>query len=209
MLPVLEKPNGFLLSIIESYMLSIIAFASANNKKPLLANGTGMIFKRSLFLKLDPYKENYHIASGDDLFLLEKINKENLIPISNKKLIVYTDSPTSYKKMIKRSCRWAGKMSQSNLNFTKVVGLIVLICNLCIILTFTYLIMGQNINFLLGILAIKFFIDLLLFALATKYYGSGQLILLTPIVFLFYPLHLVCVIINLFFSKNIWKGRKI
>ena len=212
LLPVVEESSGFLLSVVESYMLSIISFASANNNQPILSNGTGMIIKRSLFLQLDPYEGNYHIASGDDLFLLEKIKKEvpyRLHPLRKKKLIVHTASPKTYSKMLNRSIRWAGKMNRSNLHFTKVVGLIVILCNYSILLTFVFQLYENTFKVITGIIALKFFFDLILFLIAVNFYGSRKLIIKTPIVFLLYPLHLLFVMINLMIRRKVWKGRKI
>lgn len=212
LLPVMEKTNGFILSVIESYMLSIITYASARNGNPLLANGTGLIFRRSLFLNINPYEGNYHIASGDDLFLLEKILNKipgTIQPLKNKKLIIRTDSPESYTHMLRRSCRWVGKMSQSNLKKTKAIGLMVLLCNLSLILILIFQILDNNFKIIWVILALKFFIDMLLFSLAIKNYRDIQLILKAPIVFLFYPIHLIFVIGKLLFNDQVWKGRKI
>ena len=69
--------------------------------------------------------------------LLEKILNKipgTIQPLKNKKLIIRTDSPESYTHMLRRSCRWVCKMSQSNLKKTKAIGLMVLLCNLSLIL---------------------------------------------------------------------------
>ena len=212
LLPVVENSSGFSLSVIESYMLSIIAFASANNHAPILANGTGMIFKRNLFLQLDPYNGNYHIASGDDLFFLEKVNEKEpskITAITAKELIIETHSPNSYANMLSRSARWVSKMNQSNLHYTKIIGLVVILCNLSILASIGYSIFQYDLKILLSIISLKFFFDIALFSMAVKFYGNKKLIFKTPMIYLFYPLHLLIVMIYLMIGNKSWKGRKI
>ncbi len=212
LLPVIEKSNGFFLSVIESYMLSIITYASARNGHALLANGTGLLFKRELYLNVNPYKDNFNIPSGDDLFFLEKVLCVSTISpqaLKNEEVVVFTESPKSYLKMIERAMRWSGKMSRVKLNMTKVVGTTVILSNISLLIMIFLLIFDDNYPTLLFILGLKFIFDVLLLNLGFYNYGGYKLVLITPFVFILYPIHLIIVAIALIYGKKKWKGRRI
>ena len=61
------EANGLFISRIISLVLGIITIGMTNLKFPILANGAGLIFRKSIYIKLQPYHSNFHISSGDDI----------------------------------------------------------------------------------------------------------------------------------------------
>lgn len=83
----------------------------AGLNRPFLCNGANMGFKKSAFLEIGGYEGNLHIHSGDDVFLLEKMQE------SGKKIFYNTDpagkvvtepAQTVASFLLQRS-RWGGK----------------------------------------------------------------------------------------------------
>src|SRR5688572_4174720 len=60
---------------IENLALMLITAAGIRSKIHDIANGANMSFSKKAFQETDPYKDNYHFASGDDMFLIEKMRK--------------------------------------------------------------------------------------------------------------------------------------
>ena len=133
-IPVIEN-NGVFYSKTISYVISILTIGMASLKLPILANGAALFLKKSSYLKINPFNNNFHISSGDDMFLLKCFNENsmNIKSVFDSELIVYTEgSHDNFKNTILRSLRWSGKMNSSGFNLTKILGVLVLICNLFI-----------------------------------------------------------------------------
>jgi poly-beta-1,6-N-acetyl-D-glucosamine synthase len=210
-IPVVEYPNGNVFSNIESFILSLVTMGSARLNFPLLANGAAMLFKKSSFDNLQPFQNNQHVSSGDDVFLLQNFKNNNMSFefISPNEAFVSTESPKLYKHYLTRALRWSGKMKFSNLYFTKLVGLLVLLSN--------YIVLGMIITFLFSPSAVllllilgKFFIDFLGLIVTVSIYGNFRLLVYSPLMLLFYPFHLLILFaLSIFNLQTSWKGRPI
>lgn len=89
--------------------------------KPMYCNGANLAFRRSAFYKVNGYSGNLHLASGDDVFLLEKIYRtfKNGIEVNvMKEALVKTKPSSDIKTFLNQRIRWAAKsrhaLSQSN-----------------------------------------------------------------------------------------------
>jgi cellulose synthase/poly-beta-1,6-N-acetylglucosamine synthase-like glycosyltransferase len=105
--------------------------------KPFMSNGANSGFSRSVFLDMSGYKGNESIASGDDVFLLEKIISKypkGVAFIKSRDAIVVTESETTWRGLINQKIRWAAKAT-SYKNRTGIwVGTIVFLSNLLLLL---------------------------------------------------------------------------
>ena len=105
--------------------------------KPFLCNGANLGYKKSTFINVNGFDGNTNIASGDDIFLLEKISKnfpKQLHYLKCEKAIVTTQSQTTWSHLTSQRIRWAAKTSAYNNWFGKLTGLIVLLMNALIII---------------------------------------------------------------------------
>lgn len=208
--PVIED-NGVFYSKLISYVISIITIGMASLKLPILANGAALFFKKSSYQKINPFNNNFHISSGDDMFLLKKFNEKNLNikSIYNHELIVYTEGSNNFKNMILRSLRWSGKMNSSGFNLTIIFGILVLICNLFIWPLIIYAYLYSEPKFLILIL-IKFLTDFIVLLFASFKFKNFSIIKYSIVTFLFYPLILMIIlflsVINYRFK---WKEREV
>lgn len=210
-IPLIEYSNGNVFSIIESFMLSLVTLGSAKLNFPILSNGAAMLFKKSSFDELNPFQNNLHISSGDDLFLLQsfKRNNKSFGLISPNETYVHTESPKLYKHYVSRALRWSGKMKSSSLHFTKLVGLLVLLSNYIILGLIIMCLFRPSLILILLILG-KFLIDFIGLLLAVKVYGNSRLLIYSPLMLLFYPFHLLILFVLSFFNTQIsWKGRSV
>ncbi len=113
--PVILDGNNSLLSEMqetEQLVLMLITAAGITSGLHDIANGANMAFRKSAFLKVDGYTGNEQFASGDDMFLAEKMRKAFQGQIAFNKSIdvsVSTKAKTNWPSLIKQRLRWAGK----------------------------------------------------------------------------------------------------
>lgn len=82
-----------------------------------LANGANMSYKKDVILDTDSLKNNLHIASGDDIFIAEKIfqsQPHKLGFISHPDAAVWTKSEPTWKNLLQQRIRWASKQTLTN-----------------------------------------------------------------------------------------------
>ncbi|WP_299250600.1 glycosyltransferase [uncultured Lacinutrix sp.] len=179
--------------------------------KPFLCNGANLAYKKELFLDLNGFDGNNEIASGDDIFLLQKAIKSNKSVVQflkSKSAIVKTKAQPNIHALISQRKRWAAKTSSYNSVFGKVVGLIVLLMNAALVSSFTFVLFGLlQLKPLLYIFIIKSLVDFLLLFKTTRFFEQeGQL---SSFIFssILYPFFSVYIAFISLFTKYKWKDR--
>lgn len=77
-------------------------------------NGANLGFEKNLFFQVGAYGGNEQFASGDDMFLIQKIailNRALIGPIINQENIVNTKPEQSWRSLFEQRIRWATKTS--------------------------------------------------------------------------------------------------
>jgi cellulose synthase/poly-beta-1,6-N-acetylglucosamine synthase-like glycosyltransferase len=179
--------------------------------KPFLCNGANFAYKKEVFIEVNGFENNTNIASGDDIFLLEKIAKKHPKQVHFLKCeqaIVTTSSQRSWKDLLAQRVRWAAKTSSYNNWFGKLTGLIVLLMNSLIIISIllTLLTLLKS-KILFYILFIKFNIDVLLIYKATTFYNQKEILKSVLFAFIVYPFFSVSVAFISLFKGYKWKER--
>lgn len=96
---------------MENLVFMLITAAGIKSHLHDIANGANMVFKKKSFLDADPYKDNYQFASGDDLFLIEKMRQRSgkITFIKSKQAVITTSGKKDWNSLLKQRIRWAGK----------------------------------------------------------------------------------------------------
>lgn len=179
--------------------------------KPFLCNGANFAYKKSIFIEVSGFEGNTNIASGDDIFLLEKITEKypkQLHYLKCDQAIVKTQPQPTWADLFSQRIRWAAKTSATKKWFGKITGLIVLLMNSLIIMGLMLSIIGVlKIKTLLYILFIKFNIDILLIYKSAFFFNQKGVLKYYIFGFLIYPFFSVCVAFISIFSGYKWKGR--
>ncbi len=97
---------------VELLTLMLITGAGITSGLHDLANGANMVFRKLAFQKVNGFEGNEHYASGDDLFLIEKMR--NVFPdkisfIKSMDAVVYTKAKKTWAALMQQRLRWAGK----------------------------------------------------------------------------------------------------
>jgi cellulose synthase/poly-beta-1,6-N-acetylglucosamine synthase-like glycosyltransferase len=96
----------------ENTALIALGFYQFAQHKPTMANGANLIFKKSIFLELNPFENNKTIAGGDDIFTLEafyKYNPNKVISIKDPNAAVSTNVLTNLSELWNQRIRWVKK----------------------------------------------------------------------------------------------------
>ena len=180
-------------------------------KKPFLCNGANLAYKKDVFKTLHGFEGNNAIASGDDVFLLEKaINAfpKHVQYLKSKNSIVVTKPQSSLVKLIQQRVRWASKTSAYNNRFGKLIGLMVLLMNATIVVNFILSLIGAFCWMLfVYIFAIKFIIDFVLIYKTAQFFNQTKNLISYPLNCLIYPLFSVFVAVYSQFFGYQWKDR--
>ncbi len=181
-------------------------------KKPFLCNGANLAYKKDFFLKNEGFLGNNTIASGDDIFLLEKalkVQPNSVLFLKNCNVIVLTQPEPTLTRLISQRVRWASKTVNYNNWFGKCTGLIVLFMNTLIVTSLLLSIFKiVTIVTFSTLFLIKFAIDFLLLFKTSRFFSNEKLLrsfFLSSMIYPFFSLFIVFK--SLFFSYN-WKGRQ-
>ena len=196
---------------LDNFSLQATTIGSFGIKNPLLCNGANLAYKKEEFELVSGFSENNHIASGDDIFLLEKFKERNskrVQFIKNKDAIVLTIAQESWRDIINQRTRWASKTSKQKDIFTKLLGILVLITNLFVIIGLLLsLFKSSYFSYYLAFLAIKVIIDFILLLQSASFFKRNINIPYFLINTLIYPLITAIVVFKTLNGNYIWKAR--
>jgi glycosyltransferase involved in cell wall biosynthesis len=126
--------SGFLHDFQNNDFLSLqgVTAGSLGIEKTFMCNGANFAYEKKIFEELKGFEGNNNLASGDDVFLLQKALKaapEKIAYLGNLN-IVFTKSCDSWKALIHQRVRWASKTSAYANWYPKILGIIVFLTNL-------------------------------------------------------------------------------
>lgn len=180
-------------------------------KKPFLCNGANFAYQKELFKSLHGFEGNTNIASGDDIFLLEKVVKnypEKLHYLKSEHAIITTKTQPNWNSLISQRLRWTSKTSAYNNWFAKLTGLVVLLMNALLITLYLLTIIGVfKLKSLLYILVIKFNIDFYLIYKSASFFNQKEVLRFYIFGFILYPFFSVYIAVLSVFKSYKWKGR--
>jgi len=179
--------------------------------KAFMCNGANFAYTKSLFEKLNGFDGNNKIASGDDVFLLQKA--ANLFPdkvhyLKAEEAIVTTKPTENWKSLFYQRVRWAAKTSSYQSNFGKILGVIVFFGNLSFVVGFFFSVFGiLPYSFFVLFAFAKFMIDFVLLYITNQFLTKNRIksLLLSS---LLYPFFSSAVALYSLFGSYEWKGRK-
>ncbi|WP_317167907.1 glycosyltransferase family 2 protein [Flavobacterium jejuense] len=207
-----SNKKGFLHAFQNLDFLSLqgATIGSFGINEPFMCNGANFAYKKVFFRELNGFEGNNLIASGDDVFLLQKAIQKEKTAIGfcmHSESIIHTESVSSWKKLFFQRVRWASKSTEYYSLFGKTTAITVFLTNLCWILAlFISLTKYATIEDFLLFTSIKFIVDYILL-LQTSFYFKSKL-RWTLMSLFFYPFFSSVVAFYALFGNYTWKGRK-
>ncbi|MEK8179347.1 glycosyltransferase [Flavobacterium buctense] len=179
--------------------------------KPFMCNGANFAYTKRLFNELDGFNSNDKMASGDDVFLLQKATKNHLDKIhylKNPASIVKTKPENDLFEFFMQRVRWASKTTDYPSVYAKFLAVIVLMMNLGLVVCCLLAAVGKfEWRILLGVFSAKYLVDYWLLFKTNNYLLKGQWILplATGVI---YPFYSGLVGVYSLFGSFSWKGRR-
>ncbi len=203
--------KGFLYAFQNLDFLSLqgVTIGSFGLNQPFMCNGANFAYEKEFFYELNGFEGNGNIASGDDVFLLQKALEKEPKAIGfcmTNESIVRTEAVESWKALFFQRVRWASKSTGYSSVFGKSAALVVFLSNLGWLITFVLSVLNLT-NYTTFILyfGIKILVDFLLFSQANTFFKTEtKWFFISSIL---YPFFSTSVAFYSLFGKYEWKGR--
>ncbi|WP_272022254.1 glycosyltransferase family 2 protein [Olleya namhaensis] len=212
--PVTYNSNNRLFNAFQTLdFLSLIGatIGAFGIRKPFLCNGANLAYKKDFFTSLNGFEGNSNIASGDDIFLMEKALKEDKNAVhflKSEQAIVNTAPQKNIKDLLSQRIRWASKTRHYNNTFAKIVGLLVLIANASIVISIVLTALGLfKTKTFAYLFFIKIAIDYLLLYKTSQFFNKQEALKHYVWSCFIYPFFSVYVAFIALFTNYKWKGR--
>jgi cellulose synthase/poly-beta-1,6-N-acetylglucosamine synthase-like glycosyltransferase len=190
-----------------------ITAAGVSSKYLNMCNGANLLYTKEAFSAVNGFEGIDHIASGDDMLLMEKIDKAfpgGIAYCFSQDAIVVTEPASSWAAFIQQRIRWSSKAKNYTSFVIKATLLLVYLVNAAVV---SLLLAGifdfQLLKYGLLFTLMKTIVELPFMIRTARFFNKSALI---PWFIPIQPLHaLYTVVAGTFglFSKYRWKGREV
>jgi cellulose synthase/poly-beta-1,6-N-acetylglucosamine synthase-like glycosyltransferase len=198
---------------LDFMVLQGVTAASVKKRIHNMCNGANLAYERKAFSDVNGFMDIDHIASGDDMLLMQKISRHFPTRVSyllSKEAIVSTQSAKTWKEFFNQRIRWASKAT--NYNDIKILSALFLVyffnCSLLALFIAGFWTHYLWLGFI-AVLIVKTIVELVFIYPIAQFYDMQSLLKLFP---LYQPLHIAYTIIAGWlgtFGSYKWKGRKV
>lgn len=198
---------------VEFMSLVLSCAGAVSIQKPIMANGANIAYLKQVFSEVNGYSGNEQIASGDDVFLMQKIVKNfgnsSVAFQKSKTSLVYTNAQKTLIDFLKQRIRWASKSAAYGTFFTKLTAVTVLAMNLLLVTSLLITPFEKsNIVFFLLIWFFKTIADLPILIGGFFFFGKPIIIVLLPVIEIITAFLTVIPGFLSFFINPVWKAGR-
>ncbi|WP_118976132.1 glycosyltransferase [Taibaiella koreensis] len=190
-----------------------ITAASAVLRLGNMCNGANLAFRKSAYIAVDGYRGIDHIASGDDMMLMYKIQQQfpqGIGYLKAPEAVMSTPAQPDWHSFLNQRIRWSSKADKyDDKKLTLILALVYFFNCSFIALAVAGFVHWRYWLWLLGLLLVKTVVELLFLAPVAAFYGKRKELLWFP---LLQPLHILYIILAGFlgkFGSYQWKGRRV
>ncbi|WP_290798880.1 glycosyltransferase [Flavihumibacter sp. UBA7668] len=214
--PVKIKPENSWLNRFQSLdfiSLQGITGASLFRNLHAMCNGANLSYTKEAFIAVNGFEGIDHIASGDDMLLMQKISNRfpgKISYLKSTRAIVETNAMPDIKSFLQQRIRWASKATSYKELSIQWILLLVYFLNLSLLFFFIFSFFFPGWLLLsLGLILLKALVEWPFMLTVASFFGYSRLAAVFP---LFQPLHILYTVaagaFGQFGSYN-WKGRKV
>lgn len=207
---VLDAAPGLIarLERLDQLALSTTGATTMMAHAPLLCSGANLAFRKHAFHEVGGYTLGKDDPSGDDTYLMLQMGRSVAFNKSRAS-VVYTQPQQQLQAIFNQRKRWASKVRgypQKRIAFTGAwLGLI----NLLPWVMCAMVVTGQMHGwFLLLWMATKCLFDVLYLAPMARYFGQQQILWVSPLYAVLYPIYALVALFSVFKKGYEWKGRR-
>jgi glycosyltransferase involved in cell wall biosynthesis len=191
----------------ETVMTALQYFSYAHLGNPYMGVGRNMAYRKELFFNNSGFNDHMNIRSGDDDLFINKIaNGKNTATSFTKESFTISEPKTSFKDWILQKRRHVSTAKFYKPLHKFLLGLFYSSQLLFWIIGILLFVLAYPWEWLLGLVALRFIIQLLCFGLTAKKFNETDLVYLAPILEFFLILTQLSIFIaNLISKPKHWK----
>lgn len=202
-----------LFQVLDFLSLQGITAAAVGAGSHAMCNGANLAYQKMAFYEVGQFKGIDHIASGDDMLLMQKIKKHypgKLGYLFNTNAIIQTTAMPDWKSFLNQRIRWASKAQiYQDKSIFWVLALVFTYNVLLLIMAISSFFVEDGWYQVLWLLGIKTVVELSFMIPVARFFGLSNTLLWFPIM---EPFHILYTVIAGWlgkFGSYQWKGRKL
>ncbi|MFN8321959.1 MAG: glycosyltransferase [Chitinophagales bacterium] len=215
--PVMMKPAYNPIEVFQQLdIMNMVGITGATirNNFPTMCNGANLMYAKETFLAVEGFKGNHEVPTGDDIFLMQKINErypDSIGFVKNYEACVFTRPESTFSGFVSQRVRWVSKSSRFSNFKVAFVLYFAYFFNLLIIINGMFALQMQDMSWLPVALAIatKFFADLIFNIPVVFFFRKWYMLLLLPVTEIFHIVYVVIIGVLSLTGKYRWKDRLI
>ena len=215
--PVISKYSATILSAFQFLDFAALSQVVANGihrESYFISNGANMAFTRQAYLDVGGMTSHVHIASGDDMFLIDSLSRAfpgRVAYIKDDNATCITEDVKKWPQFLNQRKRWASKVKRLPKSGSYFIQSMIFIVHLLIVSHLILIPFFGGLTLFTGIflLFIKAVIDYLFLGVSCDFFNNRSPLKYFFFVFLLYfPYIIFTAYHGLMGSKYEWKGRE-
>lgn len=188
--------------------------AGIQGKLMNMCNGANLAYEKKVFEEVNGFEGIDHLASGDDMLLMQKIAKrypDGIGFVKSREAVMLTKAQLTLKAFFNQRIRWASKTSSyKEWKVTMILIVVFLFCSNIVLSFFLIPFFGLTMVLLFGLqLMIKTIMDYFFLERMAGFFNRKDLIgSFLPAQFLHIAYIVSIGLLTVFVKKYDWKGRK-
>lgn len=213
--PVQLTGAGWLAHLQALEMAGLVGVGAAciGQKAPTMCNGANLGYRRSTFAAVGGFAGNHHLASGDDEFLLHKMQQRYPSGIQffkEAKATVSTAAQDTIGALLRQRVRWASKWPHYQTTAPKRLAVVVLLANMSLFLSLVSLLFWPALwPWVAGGWLLKLGADILFLRPVLELLGRVELLWWVLPLQLLYAPYALAVALAARRGQYQWKGRQV
>ena len=208
-----EKSYLDIFQSLDFISLQGITAVAVSNNLFNMCNGANLLYTKAAFEKVNGFEGVDHIASGDDMLLMEKIDKafpNQIAYCYNRTAIVETAPASSWKLFLQQRIRWASKTKNYSSLSIKATLLLVFIVNLIPLVLLGLSIVGIHyLKYLLLYVLIKSLVEIPFMLHVSMFFNKQRLMAWFIPSQILYALYILIAGFFGLVTQYEWKGRRV
>jgi biofilm PGA synthesis N-glycosyltransferase PgaC len=183
----------------------------AGLKRPIMASGANLIYKRMAFNKNDNFESHSHMPSGDDIYLLRdfRYNNAAIRLITGTDFSIETETPQSLKEFFHQRLRWIAKTGDVKDTLSTWLAIVQVLLTIIFFSCLLFFVIQGELKSALIFYMLKTTIDLILFLPYFNRIKRMKSWLFIPIYELLFPIYSLVILCAMYVYKPVWKGRRL
>jgi poly-beta-1,6-N-acetyl-D-glucosamine synthase len=207
----LKEPRSFLQQLQSIEWTSFIGTgaAAAAFGTPIMCSGANLAYRKEVFSAVNGYEDNLNVASGDDEFLMRKVNARfpGSVRFANRaEGNVSTEAQETLSALFQQRLRWASKWRHNTSAFAVALAVFIAAAQAALVIALIHLFLTLN-YFALFFLATRFVLEALLLLRVSRFLQHRWSWLAFTVLQFAYPLYVLTIGLTSNFIRHRWKGR--